>query len=656
MRMRDLVLGTAGHIDHGKTAIVRALTGVDTDRLPEEKARGISIELGFAFLDLPGGTDAAVRAPRRIAVVDVPGHERFVRTMVAGASGIDLALLVVAADDSVMPQTREHLAILELLGIRRGVVAITKADLAEPSWLDLVEADVRELAQGTFLENAEVVRVSALTGAGLDALRGAIARAAAAHDAAIDEAGDLFRLCVDRSFVLRGLGTVVTGTVAAGALSAGAEVEWLPAGRLIRVRSVQSHGADADAVRRGQRAALNLMGVHHDEVQRGDVLATPGFLRSSRRVTVGVRVLPGAPALRDRERVRVHLGTQEVLAGVRLLEDEEIAPGAAGVAQLVGQTPFVAVGGQPVIVRRESPVVTVGGGRVLEPVAAPIRRLDGRALAHVRRLASPDDRERAEAAIYLEGFVAGVAMDVARGAGVTLARAIVLLGEMEAAGTLAHVGADRGALRLHHARLAEARTHVERALDALHDAAPLERFVPRERLERRLAWMGGDLVRAVVAHLASRKALVVSAGGVALPSFAPILTEQQRGLRDRVLASYLAGGFAPEGPGAIASAAGVAPEQLRPVIEVCAGMGELVRVDGELYLHRDKAAELRERIAAALAGGAGRTVSEIKDALGTSRKYAVPICEYLDRAGVTVRQGDKRYLRAAPPPAGESSA
>jgi selenocysteine-specific elongation factor len=650
--MRDLVLGTAGHIDHGKTALVRALTGVDTDRLPEEKARGISIELGFAFLDLRGGTDAAaVIQSRRIAVVDVPGHERFVRTMVAGSSGIDLALLVVAADDSIMPQTREHLAILELLGIRRGVLAITKSDLAEPGWLDLVEADVRGVVQGTFLENAEVVRVSALTGAGLGALRGAIARAAAAHDAEAAEAGDLFRLCVDRSFVLRGLGTVVTGTVAAGALSAGAEVECLPAGRLIRVRSVQSHGADADSVRRGQRAALNLMGVHHDEIQRGDVLATPGFLRPARRMTVGVHVLPGAPALRDRERVRVHLGTQEVLAGVRLLEADEIAPGAAGFAQLVGQTPFVAVNGQPLIVRMESPVVTIGGGRVLEPAAAPIRRRDGRALGHLRRLASPDDRERAEAAIYLGGFVAGGAMDVARGAGVTLARASALLDEMEAVGTLAHVGTDRGAMRLHHARLAEARTHVERALEALHDAAPLERFVPRERLERRLAWLDGDLVRAVVAHLAARKALVVSAGGVALPSFAPILTEQQRGLRERVLASYLAGGFAPEGPGAIASAAGVAPEQVRPVIEVCAGMGELVRVDNELYLHRDTAAELRARIAAALAGGAGRTVSEIKDALGTSRKYAVPICEWLDRAGVTVRKGDKRYLREAPPTA-----
>src|SRR5688500_4844856 len=338
--MRKLILGTAGHIDHGKTALVRALTGIDCDRLPEEEERGITIDIGFAHLDV-GGV--------QLGVVDVPGHERFVRNMLAGASGIDMVMLVVAADDSVMPQTREHLDILKLLGVRHGLIAITKADLVEPSWLDMVEQDVRQLVRGSFLENAPVVRTSATTGAGIEELKRQVEQCCRrVHDAPI---GDLFRLAVDRSFVVQGRGTVVTGTVWSGRLRVEDEVEWLPVQRRVRIRGLQSHGSDVAEVVRGQRAAVNLLGVHHADVRRGHELVTPGYLVPSPLLTARVSVLASSPRpVKHRACVRVHLGTQERIGTVALLDANEIVPGQSALAQISCDEPATAVGGQPVVI------------------------------------------------------------------------------------------------------------------------------------------------------------------------------------------------------------------------------------------------------------------------------------------------------------------
>ncbi|HEY2155933.1 MAG TPA: selenocysteine-specific translation elongation factor, partial [Isosphaeraceae bacterium] len=315
---RQFVLGTAGHIDHGKTALVRALTGVDTDRLPDEKRRGITIDLGFAALDV---------APHRLAIVDVPGHERFIRNMLAGASGVDLALLVIAADDSVMPQTREHLEILRILGIRAGVVAITKCDLAEPSWVDLVAEEARSLVAGTFLEGAPILRTSAAAGLGIDELKSNLQKLCATLRPRPDPGP--FRMAVDRSFTVAGHGTVVSGTVASGAVALGEGLDWLPRGGSVRVRGLHRHDRPVSSVGRGARAAINLAGVHHAEMVRGDELAEPGYLKPSRVLSVELEVHAELAArLRHRSRYRLHIGTAEVGATLSLLNAEEpAAPG-----------------------------------------------------------------------------------------------------------------------------------------------------------------------------------------------------------------------------------------------------------------------------------------------------------------------------------------
>src|SRR4051812_18364843 len=337
MSERDLVIGTAGHIDHGKTALVRALTGVDTDRLPAEKQRGITIDLGFAALEL---------GEYHLALVDVPGHERFIRNMLAGATGLDLALLVVAADDSVMPQTREHLDILRLLGLTGGLVVLTKCDLAEPAWLALVEDDVRALVAGTFLEGKPIVRTSAATGQGIDALREELLTLCRTTPRRPDPG--LFRMAIDRAFTVAGHGTVVTGTVASGRVSTGDDVQWHPEGRAVRVRGIHRHDRPVDSVGRGTRAAINLVGVHHSEIHRGQEIGEPGFLEASRVLSVDLQVSrDAARPLRHRGRYRLHLGTAEVSVVLALLETNTLGSDGIGLAQLFLAEPVVAVHGQP---------------------------------------------------------------------------------------------------------------------------------------------------------------------------------------------------------------------------------------------------------------------------------------------------------------------
>jgi selenocysteine-specific elongation factor len=633
----QLVLGTAGHIDHGKTALVRALTGIDTDRLEEEKRRGISIDIGFAHLDLGG---------LRLGIVDVPGHERFIRNMLAGASGIDVVLLVVAADDSIMPQTREHLAILELLQVGSGVIALTKADLVEPAWRELVEAEIRELVRGTFLERAPIVPTSVIDGRGLDALRQALADACAAVRPALT--ADLFRMAVDRSFVRPGLGTVVTGTVSSGAVAAGEEVEWLPGGRRVRVRSIQSHGRPAQRAGRGQRAALNLMGVHHQEVIRGHVLAVPGYLRPSRRLTVHVRVIRDSPwPLRHRAHVRLHAGTQEVMAEARLLQGTEVPPGAVGFVQFMCAEPVVCWGRQPVVVRSESPLRTLGGGAVLCTAGPRLARRDEGVIERLEGLCGEDELERAGSAAYFHGVAPLEPVDLCRELDVPMSEAAALLMRLRDAGGIVElaVGGTR-AVHAHVDALQALRGRIEGALRQLHGESPLQARVPRERLLRRLADVDGAVLAAIVARMVGEGGLVGDEVAIGLAEFKPLLTEAQLALRQRMLSSFQAGGFSPPDPLELARAARVPEAQCRSILDLCVQEGSLVHVDGMIYLHGEWDRALRERVGAALRRGEGLTVAQIRDLLGTSRKYAVPLCEHLDRAGVTRRQGDLRVRGA----------
>jgi selenocysteine-specific elongation factor len=381
--MAHTVIGTAGHIDHGKTLLVKALTGTDTDQAPEEKARGITIELGFAFL----GESATI--------IDVPGHERFVKTMVAGVSTIDVAILVIAADDGVMPQSREHLDVLELLGVERGVMVLNKVDLVEEDWLDLVEEELRDFTHGTFLQDAEIFRVSALSGEGVDPLRQRLL--ALAGDTEDKRADAPFRLPVDRAFVVKGFGLVCTGTVLAGSLGEGDRVEIMPEAREVRVRSMQEHGVAVDRVQAGDRAAINLAGVEQGQIDRGDLLVAPEAFRPTQMLDVRLRLLQSSPmSIEPRTRVRLHLGTREIMARVVLPERKPLEPGEESVVQLRLEAPLVAAWGDRFVVRRYSPALTIGGGTVLDPHPAKHRRFDADLLDHLRVLECGELRQVVE--------------------------------------------------------------------------------------------------------------------------------------------------------------------------------------------------------------------------------------------------------------------
>ncbi|MCC6908705.1 MAG: selenocysteine-specific translation elongation factor [Phycisphaerales bacterium] len=641
--MRQLILGTAGHIDHGKTALVAALTGVDTDRLPEEKQRGITIDIGFAHLEV---------GDVQFGIVDVPGHERFIRNMLAGAAGVDLAMLVIAADDSIMPQTREHLAILQLLQIPAGLIVLTKCDLVEPDWLDLVEDEARSLVRDTFLDGAPIVRTSAATGAGIDELKQTLARLASENEHTILEAvaSGHFRLPVDRSFVLGGLGTVVTGTVWSGAISAGDEVEWLPLGRRVRLRGLQSHGRSVERVQAGQRAAMNLIGVHHSEIMRGHELASPGLLRSSRRITAHLRVLAESPLpVRHRARLRVHLGTQEVLAGVRLLEGTSLEPGESGIVQLISSQPFIARGRQPLIIRAESPLVTLGGGIVLQCAPDRLSRRDAAAADRASALLSPDELSRADGAIRFFGARPWSAEDLACELDVEVQLAERLVEQLVAQKRVIELatGARRAAL-MHVDLCNEIEARLLESLRRLHAENPIEPTVPRQRLAQGVRYLDGDLLAGLLARLVRSGKIVGGETGVALRDHAGRLTAAQEAARERMVQRFEKTAFQPPDPAELAGEFGLSGEQMRQLLALCVHRRHLVHLGGGLYLHQKWDEQLRHRIGESLGGGAGLTVAEIRDLLDTTRKYALPICEYLDRLGLTRRRGD---LRTAGPAA-----
>ena len=422
---RDLILGTAGHIDHGKTSLVKALTGIDCDRLPEEKARGITIDIGFARLDL---------GDFRLGIVDVPGHERFIKNMLAGATGIDLAVLVVAADDSVMPQTREHLEILRLLGLRHGLVALTKCDLMDQTSREVVELEVRDLVQGSFLEHAPILQTSAHTGEGLPQLRTALTEICRSIE---ERTGtEWFRLNIDRSFIVQGHGTVVTGSVISGQLQVGEELAWLPRGDLVRVRSLQNHDQPVEEVHRGQRAAINLAGVHHEDVLRGQELATPGYLVPSRVVSVRLHCLADARRpIKHRAPVRFHIGTAEVMSTVSLLDADTIEPGGWGLAQVFLDEAITATWGQPFVVRGPSATHTLGGGQVLQPVAHKVRRRHLEMMQRIESLWTGRAEERAQAVAWFGGFAGFTAADLVRSANIAPDQAQPLIDQLRSPGS-----------------------------------------------------------------------------------------------------------------------------------------------------------------------------------------------------------------------------
>jgi selenocysteine-specific elongation factor len=632
----DLILGTAGHIDHGKTSLIRALTGVDTDRLPEEKRRGITIDLGFAHLELP---------PYRLGIVDVPGHERFVRNMLAGATGMNLAMLVVAADDSVNQQTREHLDILRLLDLQGGVIALTKSDLADDAWLALVEDEIRQLVAGSPLADAPIVRTSVVTGAGLDELRTALRAAAerAAPRVTADD-GAPFRMAIDRTFTVEGHGTVVTGSITSGRVRLGDEVQIEPGGLTARVRGLHNHDLPAEELHRGQRGAINLAGVHHSQIVRGQELTSPGALVPARRLTVRLQLLPTAPAVRNRAQLRVHLGTAEVLATVRLLGRSRLEAGQSALAQLVLAEPAVASWNQPLVIRRESPVETIGGGRVLDPAAQQIRKLDEATARQLAQLESTDEVERAGATLYLAGLRGWQPEDLPRLAAVrdpATARAA-----LAASGELIELPVGpTSVLRLHRLSLESLAERIASVLESIHTREPLRVAIPRAELAARFAKLDNSLLSAAIAHLERAERVHISKSGLALAGHGPQLSRSQQQLLEQMIEWFAAAGLESPGLEECVRRAAKNKDSVPRLLELAAASDQLILVGPGYWLHPQVERQARSQVATAMSGGRSMTLSEIREHLGTTRKYAVPLCEYWDRSGFTNRQGDSRTIR-----------
>jgi selenocysteine-specific elongation factor len=640
--MRDLILGTAGHIDHGKTALVKALTGIDCDRLPEEKARGITIDIGFATLEL---------GDYRLGIVDVPGHERFIKNMLAGATGIDIALLVVAADDAIMPQTREHLEILKLLGLRHGVIALTKCDLVDAATLEIVGLEVRDLVQGSFLADAPMIATSAQSGAGISELKQAIAAVCTGIEASPHDRG-WFRMPIDRCFVVQGHGTIVTGSVLAGSMRVGAEVAWLPGGTTVRVRALQNHDHPAEEVRRGMRAAVNLAGVDHKDVVRGQELATPGYLLPSRVVTVRLHCLREMKKpIRHRAPVRFHAGTSEIMGTVALLDCDMVEPGGWGFAQLFFAGPATTTWGQPFVLRGSSAMATIGGGQVLQPAARKIRRRHLDILERIEQLWTGDPKQRALCVAWFGGYSGFTQADLVRGADLDPEQALRIIEELRSENKLLAIAVQGGRqVILHTDILAELDERILAVLGKMHDELPLLSSHDRQKVQAQLDYVGDDgLVHAAVDRLVQLKKLTGDMRRIARTDFKPKLSANLRKLKDRMVAAYLAAGFQPPEPASFAGQAGGNAANLKDLFEVCVAEGLLVHVDGDIYLHSDVETQMRKRVDERLRSGAGASIAEIRDLLGTTRKYAVPFCEYLDRAGVTQREGDLRVMAAASP-------
>ena len=643
--MKSIIVGTAGHIDHGKTTLVRALTGVDADRLPEEKRRGITIDLGFAELSLGDVT---------VGFVDVPGHERFVKNMLAGAHGIDAVALVIAADEGVMPQTREHFDISKLLGVSHGLVVITKIDGVDSELLELVRADAEELIAGSFLEHAPLVAVSARSGAGLDELKSRLREVAARIPAR--SSLSVARLPVDRAFTMRGFGAVVTGTLVAGELAEGDELELLPAGVRVRVRGLQVHGRATPRAVAGQRTAMNLGGVDAASIERGMTLAPAGRLRATQIIDTELEVLPTAPrAVRSRARVRVHLGAAEVLARVQVLEEAgEIAAGGRGFAQLRLESPVVALPDERFIIRSYSPQRTIAGGRVLDAGASKHRGRARREEARARLDALAGADAPARVALYVEAAGEGglSRADLAARTGWRDETLDAATREAVARGALVDTEGIYLGREVFAHLLEAARAEVE----AHHRREPLQRGLARETLrERQFARVAPEVFRAVLAG-AERAGVLVSERDIVRASTHTLaLSESDADLRARLEQIYLEAALAAptfddalaRAASAVAGGKAITREHARKILQLLIDSGALVRVTGDLLLHRDALARLVETLreyAALHEPERLIDVAAFKDLAQVSRKYAIPLLEYLDRSRITRRAGDRRLI------------
>ena len=628
---KSIIVGTAGHIDHGKTRLVGKLSGINTDRLPEEKARGISIDLGFAHFQA---------GDFQIGIVDVPGHERFVRNMVAGATGINVAMLVVAADDAVMPQTREHLDIMNLLGIPVGLVALTKIDLVDEDMVELARCDIEDNLAGTFLEGCPIVPVSSETGEGIDQLRETLLEICS--NIQLPETLPLFRMAIDRVFSIPGHGTVVTGSVLSGDVHVGDSLDLWPEGREVRVRSVQRHGEQSDEAGSRQRTAINLASLKHDEVSRGFELATPSYLKPTRRLLVDVKLLDNSPiGLKNRIEVGLHTGTREIPCRV-ILKSRRLEAGERGYAELRLAEPMVATWGQRFILRRISPAITLGGGTILDPHIPDLHRIrDVETVAE--QLASPVPADRLAARLRQRDSVSSSDLTLASSIGVMPDELQQLLSALRNDGKLLQLGRGDRTFEIHADRLESLAGSVLRTVRNEVIRNQPRRSLPKPTLLTACrAITSLNLLEFILGHLVKKKELVELGSNLGPADLQVQLTKQQRRNRDELLNQITAGMLTPPMSKDLAKSLDLKLPDVEQVLNLWVEDAMLIRIGDGLYYTPEALTETRQRCLDQIKENGPATMAELRDAWGVTRKFAVPLCEYFDSVGVTTREGDLR--------------
>ncbi len=636
----DLIVGTAGHIDHGKTALIKALTGVDADRLPEEKRRGITVDLGFAEMNI---------GEVHIGFVDVPGHERFVKNMLAGASGIGIVMLVIAADEGVMPQTREHFDICRLLGIKAGIVVLTKTDLVDAETLEIAKLDAAGLVQGSFLESAPMIPVSSRSGHGIEELKESLVRVSSKLTLRTDQL--ITRLPIDRSFSVKGFGAVVTGTLASGSINEGDDIDLLPLKTKVRVRGIQTHGKSVESATAGQRVAVNLGGIDHKKVERGMLLAEHGVLRPTQIFDAGIEVLPdSAKPVRSRQRVRVHIGTVEALARIQVLNDiGEIAPGEKDLVQIRLETPVAAVPDERFIIRRYSPQVTIAGGRVIDNAAGKHRKKDFSSVRDVLRGLLIAESVEAKMKIFITAAgTAGSSHSELRTR--TGLRRNIVTNSIDALIAAREI-VDAEGRYVARAAFESLTTSVENAVGAFHKSEPLAKGMSRESLREQLFRnLPNEVFQAVIGDLEVAAKVILDRDSVSLSAYKTTLSPTEAALKERIFAAYaLAGLNVPKLDDILSeSIAGTAftRQNARKFFQLFLDSGEIVKVSEEFYFLNREIAKLVEKLKGFAATASDRSIdmTQFKDLAGVSRKYAIPLIEYFDRERVTVRRGDKRII------------
>jgi selenocysteine-specific elongation factor len=634
--MKRIVLGTAGHIDHGKTTLIKALTGVDCDRLKEEKERGITIELGFTSMVLPSGST--------ISIVDVPGHEKFVRHMVAGATGIDLVALVIAADEGIMLQTREHLDICKLLRVKKGLVALTKIDLVEPDWLEMVKEEIREFVRGTFLEDGAIVPLSSTTGEGLPAFVEEIDRLAQEVEERSSEG--LFRLPIDRVFTIKGFGTVATGTIISGRVSVGDTLEVLPKGREAKVRGIQAHGKPVESATAGLRAGINLQGLEKATIDRGNVLALSQTLKATVALDVIFQLLSASSkTLKNRTRIRLHLGTVEVLGRVILLEREEVQAGEEAFLQVRLEEPITALPGDRFVVRSYSPVFTIGGGEVLDAFPSRHKRLSTHVKEEMEILHQGSEDEKLRLRLLKAGPSGLSWPELIMRSNMLPSALKSRVDHLASAGQILRFNGDR--LRYFHPQvIANLKLSCLEYLKKFHQKNPLQPGAVKEEVKTKLpSQVDARLFNYLLSALIEEKKIIAEKETLRLAAHTVSLKEEEKDLRKNIILLYARGKLQPPLVKEVASELRASENELKPVLQLLTKEGVLVKVKEDLYFHHQALAEMEEKLVSYLKQNKEMSPTQFKEISQVSRKFAIPLMEHFDAKKLTMRIGDKRVLR-----------